>query len=251
MKTFFKMIGAITLLTGMLLVGGCGHDTEPVPQGKVVKGPVVGAKVFDADGVQIGTTDVNGNFPMITKGPYTTIGGTYIPFKADGTAGTPIPAPPMSAPIGVSQITPLSTLVQTATASGNTIELNNLLSVINKNGGLYVDLSKKTDTNAALLNLSETVGAVLATVNNTPSVTSAQTTIIKSALIAAIGTLPNNAVMTPALIVSNVVNSDILGSALGSIKDEVQSAAIVAANGTNNAPSGSLPTYTGSTGGSN
>ncbi|MBW4056299.1 MAG: hypothetical protein HIU83_13035 [Proteobacteria bacterium] len=203
----------------------------------------------------MGTTDANGNFPLTGTAPYYSTGGTYISLNADGTAGTAIAAPPMSTPAGVSQITPLSTLVNqatiaaakpTATADEKT-NLLKLLAVIDANGGLKTDLSVKTTANAALLNLNETIGAVLATVatKSPTNLSDAQT-----AMIAAIASLSATAPMTPALVLTRViaqVNDELLVTN-PTLATALKNSATTASAGATAAPDGALPTKPGSTG---
>jgi hypothetical protein len=253
MKKFFTMFGAAGLVAGMLMVGGCGsdHDAPPVAQGKVVKGPVVGATVKDANGVTVGTTDATGSFPLTGTAPYYSTGGTYVTLNADGTAGTAIAAPPMSTPAGVSQITPLSTLVNQATIAAakptatadEKADLLKLLAVIDANGGLSTDLSVKTTANSALLNLSETIGAVLASVATT-SPTSLATA--ETAMIAAVTSLSATATNTTAAVLAAV--STELTLTLPTLATALNTVATTASTGTTAAPIGALPTPPASTG---
>jgi hypothetical protein len=257
MKTNFKMLAGGLLLSGLLMVGGCGNDDDVVAKGKVVKGPVVGAIVKDSTGATVGTTDKDGNFPMTGTGPYTSTGGTYIPLKADGTAGTAVAAPPMSCPVGVSQITPISTLVQTAKAAAEKTgatqaekdAYTNIAAVVTANGGLNVDLSTKTTANTALLTLSETVGAVLATASTTST---AALTAATSALVAEVAKASKTAPITTAAI-STAVTAAIttVAATIPTVSAALTAAATTATTGTTAAPIGALPTGTGSTGGSN
>lgn len=248
------MFGAAGLLAGMLMVSGCGSDdnSPPVAQGKVVKGPVYLAKVYDVNGIYFTDTDKNGNFQMTATGPYTTTGGTYYPLDEFGHAATtPIAAPPMSAPAGVSQITPLSTLVNQASIAAakptaTQAEKDNLLkllAVIDANGGLKTDLSVKTTANSALLNLNETIGAVLASVATT-SPTSLLTA--ETAMIAAVTSLSATTTNTNAAVLAAV--STQLTLTLPDQATELNAAATTASTGTTAAPIGALPTTPGSTG---
>ena len=251
MTRFFRMIGTVGLIAGMLFVYACGNIEHETRQGKVVKGPVVGATVRDSNGILVGTTDAQGNFPMTGTAPYYSTGGTYASLNVDGTQGANIAAPPMSAPAGVSQITPLSTTVNVATIAAakptatadEKAALTNLLAVINANGGLNIDLSVKTDANAALVNLNETVGAVLAQVSlNAPD--SLPTAV--TAMITAVSTLPATP-LTPVAVLSAI--SDALTQDLPSLAPALKTAAETASTGSENYPIDQpLPVPTGSTG---
>ena len=256
MKNRIKLAVVTCLLVSVGLINGCGGGDGDNPQGKVVKGPVVGATVKDSAGNVIGTTDVNGHFPLKGVGPYTSTGGTYVPLKDDGTAGAPVAAPPMSCPVDVYQITPISTLVQTATAAAakltaTTAERDNLtklLAVVAKNGGLSVDLSTKTAANAALLTLSETVGAVLTTANATSATAYSTAT---TALITEVAKVSTAAPITTAAITTTVNNAiTTVAVTIPSVAGALTTAATTATNGAVQAPINTpLPTYTG-TGGS-
>ena len=212
MKANFKMIGAGLMMSGLLVVSGCGSDNNytaaPKVTGKVVKGPVNDATVTAADGKTTAKTGVDGSFTIGAVGPYSTTGGVYVPLKADGTPGTPVAAPNMSCPVGVTQITPISTLVQQATVAAATGDatavaaLAKLKALVEANGGLNVDLSTKTAANAGLLTLSETVGAVLAAAANsstTPATALAALTAATNALITSVAAIPTTTTLAAAL----------------------------------------------------
>lgn len=183
MKNFLKMFGAVGLLAGMLMAGGCGDDNV-TPSGRVVKGPVSGAVVTDSKGVVISTqTNSGGYFTVGGTAPYTTNGGTYFPLTASGTySAVAVNAPPMSAPAGATQITPLSTLFTTLTAAQQAALLTKL-----GLGSLNDDLAVKSAANTKAFTLSETVGAVLTqAVTNGASL--AQINTIASSMATAINT---------------------------------------------------------------
>ena len=139
----------------------CGSDTTTIPQGKVVKGPVAGATVRDVNGNVVGITNSKGEFPLTGTGPYSSSGGTYFPLLANGTYDTtPLAAPPMKAPAGVTIITSLSTLV----ADASSADQEAIMATLEKIGisSLNTDLSIKTPENEHAFILSETVGAVIA-----------------------------------------------------------------------------------------
>ena len=261
MKANFKMIGAGLMMSGLLVVGGCGSDNNytaaPASTGKVVKGPVNGATVTATNGAKA-TTALDGSYSVAGTGPFTSTGGMYVPLKADGTAGTPVAAPTMSCPVGVTQITPISTLVQQATvaaaATGATDAqkkaLTDLLAVVNANGGLNVDLSTKTAANTALLTLSETVGAVLATANSTST---AALTAATNALITAVAAIPttstlaslSTAALTTALNTAVQTAATALTTAgFATVATAATTAVTTAITGTTAAPVGALPTST-------
>jgi len=161
MKKLFKMFGAGALLTAVLIAGGCGNDETSQAQGRVVKGPVSGAVVTDSKGVVVSaSTDENGYYPLTGTGPYSSSGGTYYPLNADGTySTTATSAPPLSAPAGVSQLTPLSTIIAKLPVADQATVLKALgLSSLDQ------DLSVKTAANSAAFVLTETVGAALTSV---------------------------------------------------------------------------------------
>jgi hypothetical protein len=256
MKNFKKML--IGCCLGMLMMSaGCGSDSpDPTPLGKVVKGPVVGATVFDNTNAKIGTTDANGNFPLLGTGPYHTTGGTYTPLNENGTAGTPIAAPPMAAPAGVNQITPLSTLYVAATPAQKA-QIEALLA--NAGVTLNTDMSAKlaaTATNASGVNsiliLNETIGAAL---QRPEAQTSTEiSTAVTNSLIAAVATLSTKTKAelttgTAALVTAAVTTAISADQTLSAISSTLTNAATPASQGASNAPVGNLPTPTGSTGG--
>ena len=264
MKANFKMIGAGLMMSGLLVVGGCGSDNNytaaPASTGKVVKGPVNGATVTATNGAKA-TTALDGSYSVAGTGPFTSTGGMYVPLKADGTAGTPVAAPTMSCPVGVTQITPISTLVQQATvaaaATGATDAqkkaLTDLLAVVNANGGLNVDLSTKTAANTALLTLSETVGAVLAAANASSANPAAALTAATNALITAVAAIPttstlaslSTAALTTALNTAVQTAATALTTAgFATVATAATTAVTTAITGTTAAPVGALPTST-------
>jgi hypothetical protein len=234
-----KVAGMLLMVCGL---AACGDDsTDAVKVGKVVKGPVNGARVFDKDNVEFATTDATGTFTIASrKGPFRTTGGTYLPLNADGTAGAAVAAPPMSAPEGFSQVTPLSTLIASAPVAEQAALTAKLASLGFTSA---TDLSVKTTANAGVLVLSESIGAVLQSAN-TSSVTGSAVT----AMIAAVTGLP--AGVSPALsAVTTAVTAAINAStSLTSVATTLTTAATTAAQGSNTLPNGSLPT-TGTTGG--
>lgn len=239
MKSRLKLAGMLLMICGL---AACGDDSDDsVKVGKVVKGPVIGAHVFDKDNVDFATTDTTGTFTIANRqGPFRTTGGTYVALNADGTPGAAVLAPPMSAPEGFSQVTPLSTLIERAPLAEQAA-LTAKLATLGFTSA--TDLSVKTAANTDMLVLSESVGAVLqsASVN---SVTGSAVT----AMIAAVTSLP--AGVSPALtaVTTAVTNAITASSALSSVAATLTNAATTAAQGSDNLDVGPLPT-TGTTGG--
>lgn len=237
--------------------GGGGSSISATPTGKVVKGPVAGAHVFDVNNVHFADTDATGSFPLSAPGPYHTLGGSYVPLDAQGNAGAPIPAPPLSAPTGCSQITPLSTLVASAAPADQAKILATLQSL---GVTLDTDLSVKTTANTAALVLSESVGAMLQSASANAGANSAVTSsAVTSALISAVGSLPAGTISSPsAANLSSALSSAITSAALGNadlaaLTPTLVSAANTAAQGAQSSPAGMLPApppTTGSTGSS-
>ncbi len=170
-----KRILAISAILGVFLaVAACGSN-HSVLRGRVIDGPVSGASVYDSTGTLIGTTDVNGYFILRGTGPYRTTGGTYIPLNADGTPGSPLAAPPMSAPDGINQITPLSTLV----ANANSADRTAILATLTRLGvDLNTDLSVKNSQNGAAVVLNEMIGALLQQDSSAPATVSSLITSV-------------------------------------------------------------------------
>ena len=188
-----KMLLALLLVTACaLLIVACGSDEPATPVGKVVKGPVSGADVYDANGVLVGTTNANGNFPMTGTAPYHTgnvVGsgnlGTYLPILVDGTLGAAQSAPPLQGYGSSSQITPLTTIVATNPALATTFVTLGI--------DLNADLSTRTTQNTAAFTLLETIGAALSATHSLSPTNYAQ-------VIAAIATsLAAELPATPAL----------------------------------------------------
>jgi hypothetical protein len=159
-KQLKKMMIGLALATACAgFITACGSD-DTTQQGRIVKGPVSGATVFDALGTAVGTTDANGNFPMTGTAPYhtgnaagTAVLGTYLPILKDGTLGAPQSSPPLQGYNSFSQVSPLSTIVSaTPTLADKFVALGI---------DLNADLSKRTTDNSAAFTLAETVGAVL------------------------------------------------------------------------------------------
>lgn len=250
MKKFRTFLLASLVTVAFGLMAGCGSDDPaPTPKGTVVKGPVSGAQVYDVNNVLVGTTDANGQFPLAGTGPYRTVGGKYTPLKADGTPGTPVDAPPMKAPVGVSQITPLTTLFANATPA----EQTQITSTLTKLGiTLNTPLNAKTTTNAAAIELNESVGAVLQAAQSTPTLTDTVTqSLITSVTSLAAGTAPIDATAITQAVTTPIKENP----ALSTISTTLTTAASTAVEGASKAPVGPLPAPpappapTGSTGG--
>ena len=82
MKKVFRMFGAVVLVAGMLLAGGCGSSDGARPQGQVVKGPVLYAVVRYADGTTTKTDEkgyytYNGQAVTTSGGSYTDMNGVF------------------------------------------------------------------------------------------------------------------------------------------------------------------------------
>ncbi|UFS70068.1 hypothetical protein LPW11_19580 [Geomonas sp. RF6] len=269
-KGYLKQLVVGGFLLGSLAgLAACGSDSGSAvgvtPTGKVVKGPVSGASVRDKNGNVFATTDANGVFAITAQGPFTTTGGTYIPLNADGTAGTAVAAPPLSAPAGYSQITPLSTIVASAPASQQADVETQLAAALAKMGVSDLktaDFSVKTDANSAAIVFAEAVGAVLSTAANTSAasdVKSAINSAVTSALISAVQTLSTASAPTASQITSAITtqvstaitsNSAIV-SAVPALVSTISAATTAAATGANALPAGALPVQsgTGGTGG--
>ncbi|MBC8018912.1 MAG: hypothetical protein H7X83_10400 [Verrucomicrobia bacterium] len=238
-----KVAGMLLMVCGL---AACGDDSRDaaVKVGKVVKGPVTGAKVFDKDNVDFATTDATGTFTIASrKGPFRTTGGTYLPLNANGTAGAAVAAPPMSAPEGFSQVTPLSTLI-------NSLPLPEQAALTAKLATLgftpATDLSVKSTANAGVLALSESIGAVLQSANANNVTGSAVTAMI----VAVNGLTPPPTGVSLALtaVTSAVTNAINASTALNNVATILTNVAATAAQGSNSLPNGALPT-TGTTGG--
>lgn len=253
-KKFLACAATLTLVAGLT---ACGSDTTPIPQGQVVKGPVFGATVKDANGHVIGTTDHSGKFPLYGVGPYTVTGGTYFPLKADGTySNVALNAPPMSAPAGVTQVTPLSTLVANAATPA---EAAAIMTTLQNMGitNLNSDLSVKTTANASAWILSETIGAVL-----TQAVSSGATTTEVGNIMSAINTAlatANAGTLTTAAQINAMVQTQLtatLGTTDPTLATALSSASTTISTGAGTVVPGTIPPIpttetpvTGATGG--
>jgi hypothetical protein len=212
MKKYFKMFGVVGLLAGMMMVAGCGDDNAA--KGRVVKGPVSGAKVTDSLGTVLTYSTTNGYFNLGGTAPYSSNGGQYYALNAAGTAYSVLTsAPPLTAPAGTTQLTPLSTAYENATAADKLVITDAL-----KKAGLTLnsDLSVKTTANANAYILNETVGTYLATLVNTAGFapTLAQMNAAAKALSAYIAKIPDLSTATAATIKaavsSNAVSADVI-----------------------------------------
>src|SRR3990172_8449471 len=122
MKKTLGMFSIAALLAGMLLVGGCGGSGDsvlppgagpvipppPVEEGFAIKGPVIGATVRYSDDTTA-VTGIDGNFPYKATLSVRTTGGTYR--DANNLLRQ---SPDMSAPPGMRNVTPLTTLYNNA-----------------------------------------------------------------------------------------------------------------------------------------
>lgn len=209
-----KLFACAAMLSFAAGLAACGSDTTPVPQGQVVKGPVFGATVTDANGNHY-TTDKNGKFPLYGVGPYTVTGGAYFPLKADGTySTTAVYAPPMKAPAGVTQVTPLSTLVADAATPAEAAQIMTTLKALGITD-LNTDLSVKTTANQNAFVLSETIGAVLtqaaasgATTTEVTNVINAINTALASATAGSLATAAQINTMVQTQITATLGTSD-------------------------------------------
>ena len=248
-----RMLLGCSLMVAVAGFAACGADDKTVAQGKVVKGPVIGAQVFDVNNVHFADTDATGSYPLTNTGPYRTVGGTYTPLDAQGHAGAPVAAPPMKAPAGVAQITPLSTLVASAAPADQTKILATLQSL---GVTLSTDFSVKTAANTAALVLSESVGAMLQqAAANTGANAAATSVAVTNALISAVANLPPSTITAPtatnltSALTSAVTTAASTNTDLAAISATLETAASTAAQGAASAPVGALPVPTGSTGG--
>jgi hypothetical protein len=252
MRNVVKIIAASLVTVAFGLMVGCGGDggSSPTPTGTVVKGPVSGATDTDSTGKVIGITDANGKFPLTGTGPYSTSGGKYTPLNADGTAGTPVNAPSMMAPAGVSQITPLSTLVAN---EPDKAKQDQILATLAKMGvNLNTDLSTKTSANSAALILNETVGAVLTTAASSPALLDK----VMTTLAAAVAGLSTSATVPDVTAITQSITTAIKEDpALATIQTALTTSASTAAEGADKKALGPMPAPpappapTGSTGG--
>lgn len=242
MKTFLGKLAVVMLAGTFMMAGGCGKSSHhDASTGKVIKGPVAGASVYDAAGNLVATTDSHGNYSTGSTGPFSTVGGTYF----DLASGKVIAAPPMKAPAGATHITPLSTMV----ASASPADAQLILAGLAKMGvDLNTDLSVKTAQNAAALIISETIGAVLSQAM-TAGFTASQLTSLTADLVSAVVSVTNSAAPTTALSVSSAIKSrldtdtslETLRTALGTVAGSSSSAA-------ETRPNGELPTIDDVTG---
>lgn len=214
-KTILALL-LTTACTGFIVA--CGSNEPSTPQGRVVKGPVVGATVTDSSNPpKTFTTDKNGNFPLTGTAPYFSTGGTYFPLVVVNGVGTvsttPLPAPPLVSYGSSSQITPLTTLV-----AGSTNPTQMLATLTGEGVDLNTDLSTSTSTNTVALTLSEAVGAAMQQALNDGVSPSDIANIIVPALANAVSNLTiapvtaaiNAAVVTdPALasVSQNIINT--------------------------------------------
>jgi hypothetical protein len=152
MKKFFKMFGVVGILAGMLMLSGCGDDGTATTSGRVVKGPVNGAKITYSDA----TTETSTSEGYYTyKGlAVTTTGGTYTDLN-----GATKSAPDMATPAGKANVTPLTTIFAKASAADQAALLTLL-------GGASIDtyvVGTVSGATAILVaKLNETIGEVLA-----------------------------------------------------------------------------------------
>jgi hypothetical protein len=252
-RSQFKKTILAMLLTAACagFIVACGSNEPPTPQGQIVKGPVSGAAVYDANGNYVGTTNANGYFPMTGTAPYSTGNGslgTYQPLTAGGGLGTAVAAPPLQGYSNYPQITPLTTILQIASANGElagvTASLNSLGIDVSTLGS--VDLSE--NNNVAAFTLNETLGAVLASINtSTPGSYTNAINAITTALAStplAVGT-PLTTVTDISNAVTTVVTSTINTASVTVPANLVTDTASIASTFPPNTPT----TPTGSTGG--
>lgn len=220
MKKFMKMFGAAALLAGMMMAGGCGDDAAQTPQGRLVKGPVTGAIVTDVTGKEMTTQTVNGYFPAIGTGPYKSSGGKYFNLKADGSGydtSVELNAPPLTAPIGTTQLTPLSTVCANASAADAKIITDALAAA---GLSLNSDLSVPTVANKNTFALNESLGTILSSyVKDTtiykPSllqVNAAAASLVAAAK-TAVGSNINASTVTPGTITTTLLTPAVLTAA--------------------------------------
>ena len=166
MKRLTMMIALIAMVVCMM---ACGDDdiTAPIANavnlaGKVAKGYVSFALViadrnnnFALDAGEVSTySDANGDFDLTVPGGY----GNYVLVSLGGTIkdslGNDVPAPPLMAPAGSENITPLTTLVALNPALETQIEA--------QTGEAFdVDLAGPGGVSATTMRLSQAVRAIM------------------------------------------------------------------------------------------
>ena len=239
----------------------CGSDQPATPQGKVVKGPVFGAKVFDSSNppVLVGTTDANGNFPLTGIAPYSTTGGAYYPVLANGTISiVAAVAPSLKGYNTNPQITPLTTVI--ANTASPTIQATIIAQLTGNGISLDTDLSSKTAANALAYDLSEAVGAAIQAASNSSAVPATQAANVSGVLSAVA-----NALSAPGFVITTTNESTIAssistqinnalaaavvaGTLPATVSTSAQAAVIAVAAGAANLVPGTPSTPTGATG---
>lgn len=173
-RTITAMLAILAGMAMCLAVTGCWEDDDDVAAprrpvnlaGKVAKGYVSFALViadkivagdhnYVLDDGEVSTyTDANGDFDLTVPGGY----GNYVLVSLGGTIkdsnGNDVPAPPLLAPAGSKNITPLTTLVSLNPALRNQIE--------NQTGEDFdVDLADPAGINSDAMELAQAVRTVL------------------------------------------------------------------------------------------
>ena len=233
MNCFFRKVGAAGLVAGMLLAGGCGSD-DSNPQGQVVKGPVVGAKVTYKDGKSV-TTDANGYYASNGQA-VTTSGGSYT--DMNGAFRT---APDMASPAGKSNVTPLTTLYVNASPA----DQEGLLALLGGRTSIDTVVTGTVSgaTNVLVAKLNESLGEVLTQIRDGKAVTSPAYLAGLATQVAKLTSTPTAADIVNAINANTVKSAVIINTAaITKIADATRQGSVV--------PSGPAPSgSSGSTGG--